>query len=133
MPKINELHDRANAHIAIDLSMKTADLLKWAHATLKSKGFERIRASTASAMFDWKYQRGTRYITLDGWHGTGKKGTCRNFGDLKLCFSLYDNEKSGLTDDNKYNPALRLDIRKDDVPAAIRFMSDVRDYIGALK
>jgi hypothetical protein len=131
MLRIAELHDSKHVLARADLSMKTADLLKWAHQTLKDKGFERTHAGIASAMFEWRYQRDGRHIVLDGWHGTGKKGTCRHFGDLKLCFSLYDDQKVGRTEDNKYSPALKLD-HNDIVPAAIRFMDEIRDYIKRL-
>jgi hypothetical protein len=45
-----------------------------------------------SAQYSTEFVRGTTKFTIDGWHGTGQRGTCRWFGDLKTIFTLYDDQ-----------------------------------------
>lgn len=80
----------------IALNEETDTFRKQMHAILKSKGFERLHALNRSAMYDWRYVRKTEEISLDGWHGTGKRGTNRWWGDCKTVMCLYhipDNTK----------------------------------------
>lgn len=58
------------------------------HAIMKSKGFDR-KTSIHSAMYTWEYTKGGLEISIDGWHGTGKIGTCRFWGHAKTLFRLY--------------------------------------------
>lgn len=60
------------------------------HATMKRLGYER-KASVQSALYNWDYTKGTRRITIDGWHSNGTPGTCRYFGPTKSFFDLFDN------------------------------------------
>ena len=66
------------------------DFQKSFHAIMKSKGYER-KTSIQSALYDWAYTKGTRRISIDGWHGTGTPGTSRYYGPAKTFFDLYDN------------------------------------------
>ena len=60
------------------------------HATMKHRGYVR-KTSVQSALYNWEYTKGTRRITIDGWHSNGTPGTCRYFGPTKSFFDLFDN------------------------------------------
>ena len=73
-----------------EMSAESEAAIKHIHSVLKSKGFTYDRESKQSALYHRRYTRGTRSIEISGWHGTGRKGTCRWFGDLKTLFCLFD-------------------------------------------
>jgi hypothetical protein len=59
-------------------------------ALMKSKGYKQ-KTSIASAMYQTDFEKhGVVVYSIDGWHGTGKRGTCRWYGDSKSIFALYD-------------------------------------------
>ncbi len=61
---------------------------KTVHALLKSAGWVR-EVGIQSALYHWEWKRGNQCISMYGWHGTGKKGTCRYWGSSKSFFNLY--------------------------------------------
>lgn len=71
------------------LNEETDEFRRALHAILKSKGFERTFAGNRSAMYNWDYKRLTEAVSICGWHGTGKKGTNRWWGDSKTVMNLY--------------------------------------------
>jgi len=90
MPKIATLNERPAEEEAV--TRQTETFLKSAQAILKSKGFIRVDARLQSAMFHWEFKKGDRILVITGWHGTGKRGTSRWFGNLKAILSIYDNK-----------------------------------------
>ena len=72
------------------------DLLARIQKMLKAKGYTRTDARLQSAMYQWTFRNGQREIGITGWHGTGKKGTCRWFGDLKSIHTIFDNQPGGV-------------------------------------
>lgn len=95
MTTLTQLEESRNTAAKQQFSDTTADFLKWLQAQLKSRGWTRTEAATRSAMYHWTFEKGERRITIDGWHGTGKRGTSRWYGDLKSVFSFYDNQADG--------------------------------------
>jgi hypothetical protein len=72
------------------MSAATEEAIKKIHNMLKDRGFTYEGNRILSATYNRIYVRGPRRIEVCGWHGTGKRGTCRWFGDLKTLFSMYD-------------------------------------------
>ena len=70
---------------------KVDDFRKRVHTILKSRGWER-HTSLQSALYHWEWTRGNHKVIVSGWHGTGKRGTCRHFGNSKSFFSMYHYE-----------------------------------------
>lgn len=69
------------------------------HSIMKSKGYER-KAALQSALYHWDYTQGSwapgkRRIAITGWHGTGRRGTNRWWGDAKTFFNMYDTAVPG--------------------------------------
>jgi len=63
-------------------------------ALLKANGYK-YKRSLASAIEELEFTKdGKQTITICGWHGGGKKGTNRHFGDVKICLSLYIGNKT---------------------------------------
>jgi len=134
--RLDSLHDRTSEarRVSAELSDKTSELLTWAHKFLKAAGWERTHDGRRSAMFEKVYQRGQREICFSGWHGTGAKGTCRNYGDLKLIFSIGDNHPGEKGPRELYaKEQLSLDIVNGSVQDAEQFMLLFKGYIQALK
>lgn len=134
--RIDNLHDRTSEaqRISAELSEKTTALLAWAHKYLKAAGWVRTSDTRHSAMFEKVYQRGQREICLAGWHGTGAKGTCRNYGDLKLIFSIGDNHPGEKGPRSLYaQEQLKLDIINGTVEDAEKFMAAFKAYVQSLK
>lgn len=134
--RIDQLHDRTQAARAESarLSVKTTELLTWAHKFLKAAGWERTCDSRQSAMFNKLYGRGQREVYFGGWHGTGAKGICRNFGDLKLIFDIGDNQPGGTGPRELYaKEQHRLDIVNGSVADAEKFMETFRNYVLSMK
>lgn len=90
MSKIATLSERPAEEAAV--TRQTEAFLKSTLAILKSKGFARVDVRLQSAMFHWEFKKGDRILVITGWHGTGKRGTSRWFGDLKAILSIYDNK-----------------------------------------
>ena len=95
------LSEQSSAGIQV-MNDAVHEFRKQVHAHLKSCGFVR-KVSTQSALYQWQYTREKRIVTIDGWHGTGKRGTCRWFGDGCTFFDLYDNE---FVQKEKYKPVV---------------------------
>lgn len=93
-----------------DFSQKTAEFLTWLQTELKRRGWIRSDARLQSALYHWTFTKGERSIRISGWHGTGKKGTARWFGDLKTVFSLYDNQVDGKVWPNDKRDRLVFDL-----------------------
>jgi len=67
----------------------TEETYKRIKALLKANGYK-YRRSLASALEEMEFSKeGMPDITLCGWHGTGKRGTNRWYGDVKCCLSLF--------------------------------------------
>ena len=79
--------DRSSA-----VSDSVATFLRAAHSLLVSSGWRCERKAIRSAMYNWDYTRSGHTLVLCGWHGTGKPGTCRWFGDTKTFFGLHHHE-----------------------------------------
>jgi hypothetical protein len=90
MSKFATLSERKAEEEAV--TNQTEVFLKSLQTVLKVKGFKREKARLISAMFEWTFVKGDRRIVVNGWHGTGQRGTCRWFGDLKAILSIYDNK-----------------------------------------
>lgn len=58
------------------------------HRLMKQSGWMR-KTSIQSAMYEWVYTKAGRVMSIDGWHGTGTRGTNRFWGPTKTFFSLY--------------------------------------------
>lgn len=82
----------------LKLNEETTEFRQTLHAILKSKGFERTFAGNRSAMYDWTYTRGKEVVAISGWHGTGKKGTNRHWGDARTVMVLYHGLTLGRAD-----------------------------------
>jgi hypothetical protein len=96
MTKLSDLEELPGARIVKqDFSKKTAEFLTWMQQTLWARGWIRTDARLQSALYNWTFEKGERKIMITGWHGTGKKGTARWFGDLKTLLTLYDNQVDG--------------------------------------
>ena len=96
MTKLCELEELPGARIVKqDFSQKTAEFLTWMQGALKARGWVRTDARLQSALYHWTFEKGERKINITGWHGTGKRGSVRWFGDLKTLFSFYDNQPDG--------------------------------------
>lgn len=130
MIRIIDLNTHGNRARKDDMSRMTASFLTRAHSTLKIKGFERIEDSRQSAMFMKVYVRGDHRIALNGWHGTGTKGTCRNYGDLKLIFSLYDN-KMPKAEETRWKADFDLDLEAPDTEIE-KFIREIEKHINSL-
>lgn len=127
-------HTAETRRVSAELSEKTSTLLTWAHKFLKTAGWERIAERRLSAMFEKVYRRGQREVCFSGWHGTGAKGTGRNYGDLKLIFSISDNHPGEKGPRELYaKEQLSLDIVNGTVQDAEQFMLLFKGYIQALK
>ncbi len=134
--RIDNLHDRTNAawEASKKLSAQSAELLEWAHKFLKANGWQRTEDRRRSAMFEKVYQRGQREIVLCGWHGTGAPGTSRNYGNLKLIWSVGDNHPGEKGPRELYaKEQIKLDIIDGTVKDAEDFLLMVKGYIQALK
>lgn len=60
-----------------------------AHILLKAKGWKYDGQRYQSALYDRTYSKDGFFVDISGWHGTGKRGTCRWFGDAKSFLYLY--------------------------------------------
>lgn len=101
MTKLSTLLD--NNREAAGVSAQTEGFLKDAQWILKQRGFTRTDARKTSALFNWTFERGDRKIHLSGWHGTGKRGTNRWYGDLKALLDVHDNVDYIGTDKARYS------------------------------
>jgi hypothetical protein len=74
------------------------------HRVMLAKGYVR-EARIRSALYDWTYWQGKppakgmpikqRRLSISGWHGTGRPGTSRFWGEAKSFFGLYDSDYRG--------------------------------------
>lgn len=132
MSKIVTLSERPSEERAV--TAQTEVFLRAIQQVLKAKGFKRVDARNRSAMFEWTFQRDDRILNLNGWHGTGQRGTCRWFGDLKAILSLYDNaaylgtDKARWKRDKKFD----LDVIDGTVEQHTKLLHDVTLYIGKI-
>jgi len=72
-----------------DNDLKVDTFLASVHRILKAKGFT-YKRSLQSALYHAEFTCINRRISISGWHGTGKRGTSRWYGEGKTFFSLYD-------------------------------------------
>lgn len=116
--------------VSAELSQKTADFLTSIHEFLMASGWKRTSDLRLSAMFEKVYERDQRQLVLSGWHGGGKPGTNRNYGDLKLLFGIGDNQPYGKGPRELYaKEFLSLDIVNGTVDDANHFLSRANTYI----
>ena len=132
MIRIDSLQDATPdaRRVSADLSQKTTDLLTSVHKFLIASGWKRISDRRLSAMFEKAYERDQRQLVLSGWHGGGKPGTNRNYGDLKLLFGIGDNQPYGKGPREPYaKEFLSLDIVNGTVDDANHFLIRAKTYI----
>lgn len=60
-----------------------------AHILLKAKGWKYDGQKLTSALYDRTYSKDGFTVVIGGWHGTGKRGTCRWFGACKSFMNLW--------------------------------------------
>jgi hypothetical protein len=110
------------------------DLLVRLQSVLKFKGFKRVDARLQSAQYHWTFKNADgREIVLVGWHGTGKRGTCRWFGDLKSIHHVYDNQQGGKRESwAKPVKQLEFDIIDGTVEQYEAHLKAVEQYVRAL-
>ncbi len=70
-------------------NMAVEEFIRDVHLMLKAKGWKYEGQSLQSALYDRRYTKGEFNIAISGWHGTGKRGTCRWFGDSKSFLGLW--------------------------------------------
>lgn len=117
-----------------EITEKTSELLTWAHKYLTAAGWIRTVDDRRSAMFQKIYKRGQRHVVLSGWHGGGKPGTSRNYGNTKLLFSIGDNHPGNTGPIEPYpKEQVSLDIIDGTVESAENFLLLAKGYITALK
>jgi hypothetical protein len=128
MSKIATLGERPAEEEAV--SGQTTVFLKSVQAILKSKGFVRTDARLQSAMFHWEFKKGDRIMVITGWHGTGKRGTSRWFGDLKAILSIYDNKAYVDTAMARWkrDQVFDLDVLEGTVADHTKLLIDATDY-----
>lgn len=62
---------------------------------MKARGYTQ-KTTRQSALYQTDFVKGGKTaFVIDGWHGSGKRGTCRWFGDGKTIFALYDVRQEG--------------------------------------
>lgn len=129
MSKIATLNERPAEEEAV--SSQTLMFLKSMQAVLKAKGYQRTDARNQSAMFHWEFKKGDRIIVVTGWHGTGKRGTSRWFGDLKAILSIYDNKAYVDTAMARWkrDEIFKLDVLEGTVADHTKLLSDSLDYL----
>lgn len=130
--KISTLEE--HPQLEAEVSRKTEIFLKGIQAVLKGKGFTRTDARLQSAMFHWEFQRGDRKLCITGWHGTGKRGTSRWYGDLKALLSFYDNKAYVDTAMARWkrDEIFKLDVLKGTVEQHHKLLNDTLDYVTGI-
>jgi hypothetical protein len=129
MSKIATLNERPAEEKAV--SQQTEIFLKSTLAILKSKGFARVDARLQSAMFHWEFKKGDRIVVITGWHGTGKRGTSRWFGNLKAILGIYDNKAHLGTAEGRWNrdQIFNLDVINGTVEDHTKLLIEAANYI----
>lgn len=64
------------------------DFIDSAHVALRAKGWKYEGQRLRSALYEREYKKDGQSVCISGWHGTGKRGTCRWFGDGKSFFDF---------------------------------------------
>lgn len=127
---IGSLEESKHYALQQTLSEKHGAFLARMHKFLVACGWKRTDDSRQSAMFHKVYTRDQRTIYLTGWHGGGKPGTSRNYGNLKLVFGLGDNQPEGKGPRDLYpKERFTLDIINGNVGDAEAFLSTVEKYL----
>ena len=129
MSKIASLNERPAEEEAV--TRQTETFLKSVQAILKSKGFVRVDARLQSAMFHWEFIKGDRVIFITGWHGTGKRGTSRWYGNLKAILSISDNKayQGTKTAAWKRDKVFDLDVLEGTVADHTKLLIEAANYI----
>ena len=129
MSKFATLSERKAEEEAV--SSQTVIFLKSVQMLLKQKGFVRTDARNVSAMFVWDFKKGNREIQIVGWHGTGRRGTNRWYGDLKAVLTVFDNKPYIGTKDEKYrmHKVVDMDILDGTVADHTKLLVDATNYI----
>lgn len=112
-----------------EISKENAEALTWAHKFLIAHGWTRVRDNRISAMFEKQYNRGDKTVFIKGWHGTGKPGTNRHYGNLKLIFSFSSYTTIGIPVDASTVERARLDTSKATVADVKPFLAKFKDHI----
>jgi hypothetical protein len=119
------LHELSDAALA-PINERVTEFQKAFHAHMRAHGYER-KVSTQSALFNWDYVKGNHRITIDGWHGTGRRGTSRFYGAAKSFHSLYDSKVPG------YKAVIDVEILGDShaelIAAQDKGMKEALEYI----
>ena len=134
MTKLSDLEELPGARIVKqDFSQKTAEFLTWMQQALKARGWVRTDARNQSALYNWTFEKGERKINIIGWHGTGKRGTSRWYGDLKTLFTLYDNQVDGKVwpNDKRMRQVFDLNCIDGTVAQHAEHLEAIRSYIKA--
>lgn len=84
--------DELQGEALIRNNERVEDFRRQFNTIMRNKGFV-VKRSLQSALVHLEYTKGIRRITISGWHGTGKPGTCRHFGDTKTFFCLNDTDR----------------------------------------
>lgn len=130
MTKISVLNERPTEERAV--TQQTEIFLKSAQAALKEKGFVRENARIASAIFEWTFVKGERRIVVYGWHGTGKRGTSRWFGDLKALLIIYDNKAYVGSEKARWksDKVLDIDVIEGTVVDHTKMLTEATNYLA---
>lgn len=133
MTTLTQLEESSNSTAKQAFSDTTAEFLKWLQVTLKARGWVRTDARLQSALYNWTFQKGERQINITGWHGTGKRGTSRWYGDLKTLFTLYDNRSPARPDpaDHRMREVFDLSCIDGTVEEHAQQLAAIRAYIMA--
>ena len=133
MTTLTQLEEGRNTTAKQAFSDTTAEFLKWMQGALKARGWVRTDARLQSALYHWTFEKGERKINITGWHGTGKRGTSRWYGDLKTLFTLYDNRSPARPDpaDRRMLEVINLSCIDGTVEQHAKQLEAIRAYIRA--